>query len=148
LMKRNDIASASLVIDMYADQRVKHLLANWRELFGSESVKVCKTHAKIARVWKGDVKLLLRGSMNLNFNPRFEQFDLTEGGEDFDLVEQVENELPILESGYTYQDILEASKLKRVFGADVLQRFGNLGSVVDLVRGNYGEGATAKADGS
>ena len=34
--------------------------------------------------------------MNLNFNPRFEQFDLTEGGQDFDLVAEIEADLPVL----------------------------------------------------
>ena len=42
--------------------------------------------------------------MNLNFNPRFEQFDLTEGGEDFDLVERLESELPVLPRKYSNAD--------------------------------------------
>ena len=41
-------------------------------------------------------KVLLRGSMNLNFNPppRFEQLDVTEGGADFNLIKEIESELP------------------------------------------------------
>ncbi len=34
--------------------------------------------------------------MNLNWNPRFEQLDITEGGGDFDLVERIRSELPVL----------------------------------------------------
>ena len=62
-------------------------------------------------------RVLLRGSMNLNFNPRFEQLDVTEGGPDFNLVREVENELPILSIDATAQDVAKASKLSR--GNDV-----------------------------
>jgi hypothetical protein len=42
--------------------------------------------------------------MNLNFNPRFEQFDITEGGEDFELVARIEDGLPVLPRKYSNFD--------------------------------------------
>lgn len=126
LLYREDLAGATLVIDMAADKKRPDLMAQWRKAFGADSVKVCRSHAKLARVWKGDWRFLLRGSMNLNFNPRFEQFDLTEGGADFDLVTGIENDLPVLRGKYTFEDVAQASKLRRSFGDDVMLGFGDL----------------------
>jgi hypothetical protein len=80
LLCRQEIEPGSvMVIDHSADRRNHVLIDRWRERFGEDTVRICRNHAKIARVWNDDFRLLLRGSMNLNFNPRFEQFDLTEG---------------------------------------------------------------------
>lgn len=129
LMNRGDIAGATLLVDMSTDKRRPDILANWRAIFGKDSVKVCRSHAKIARVWKGDFKFLLRGSMNLNFNPRFEQFDITGGGPDFDLVEQIEAEMPVLPGDYTFQDVVMAGKLKRAFDDETMAMFDNTNSL-------------------
>jgi hypothetical protein len=129
LMWRSDLAGATLIVDTAADKKNAALLNQWRQSFGDASVKVCRNHAKIARVWKGDLRFLLRGSMNLKFNPRFEQFDLTEGGADFDLVTAIEDELPVLPPRYTFDDVAAATKLRRAFGDDVLAQFGDLHSV-------------------
>lgn len=73
------------------------LLTPWLARFGAESVRYVILHAKMATVTSASgLHLLLRGSMNLNHSPRFEQFDLTEGGEDYALVKQLEAELPPL----------------------------------------------------
>ena len=104
LMARQEIISARLVIDQSADRRNATIIEQWRQRFGDEQVRICKNHAKIARVWNADFRLLLRGSMNLNFNPRFEQADITEGGADFDLVERIESELPVLPRKYSNAD--------------------------------------------
>ena len=133
LMWRGDLDGATLIVDTSSDKRNGALLNLWRRTFGETSVKVCRNHAKIARVWKGDLRFLLRGSMNLNFNPRFEQFDLTEGGSDFDLVMEIEEGLPVLPPNYTFDDVAAATKLRRSFSDDVLAQFGKLNALTDIV---------------
>jgi hypothetical protein len=123
LMARQEILSATLVIDQSADRRNAATIDQWRGRFGVESVRICKNHAKIARVWNGDLRLLLRGSMNLNFNPRFEQFDLTEGGEDFSLVEKIESELPVLPRKYSNAEVEAATKVSQAFEKQQLAMF-------------------------
>ena len=61
--------------------------------------------------------------MNLNFNPRFEQLDITEGGEDFDLVERIESELPVLPRKYSNADVESATKVNRAFELSQLKMF-------------------------
>lgn len=117
------ITDGTLVID--AGSRVKNaaLLRQWQSTFGSDSVRYVVNHAKIVTIESDRFKLLLRGSMNLNFNPRFEQFDLTEGGPDFDLVKQIESELPLLPDTASGESVYAASRVGEAFAPAQLQMF-------------------------
>ena len=110
------ITGARLIVDRSAEQRNEAIIVEWRARFGTEAVRVCKNHAKIARVWTADLRVLLRGSMNLNFNPRFEQADITVNGDDFDLVARVEDELPILRPMCANTDAEAASRVSSLPG--------------------------------
>lgn len=123
LMARREITGAHLIVDKSADKRSQKTIEAWRTRFGPESVRVVINHAKIARVWNDNFRLLLRGSMNLNFNPRFEQLDITEGGPDFDLVERLEAEIPILPRNYTHKDCESATKVNRAWEHSQLEMF-------------------------
>ena len=83
-------------------------------------------HAKIAMIEADGLRLLLRGSMNLNFNPRFEQFDLSEGGPAFDLVRSIEDELPILKDDASGAEVYAASRVSGAFEPETLALFGGL----------------------
>lgn len=99
------------------------IIDKWRARFGPLSVKNVMNHSKIATVETADFRLLLRGSMNLNFNPRFEQLDITEGGPDFDLVRQIESELPVLPDHASSIDRHRASKTTDAFDAGTIDMF-------------------------
>lgn len=117
------VTKARLIVDRSAEQRNGAILATWRAQFGADAVRVCKNHSKIARIWTPTRRVLLRGSMNLNFNPRFEQADITVNGADFDLVTQIEEELPILPSPASNTQADDASKLSRAFELRELEMF-------------------------
>jgi hypothetical protein len=126
LMASSAIVGARLIVDRSAEQRSARTIQDWRDRFGAGAVRVCKNHAKIARVWNEDRRVLLRGSMNLNFNPRFEQADITEGGADFDLVAQIEDELPVLQPLCSNAEATSASGLSRAYEQGTLAMFGGL----------------------
>lgn len=126
LMERKDILGASLIVDYSAEQRTGAIIDQWRGRFGEQSVKDCRNHAKISRIWNDEWRFLARGSMNLNFNPRFEQFDLTEGGPDFDLVTQIENELPVLGGNCTRAQADLATGVGGAFEQSTLELFGKV----------------------
>ena len=126
LLARDEITGATLVIDQSADRRNQVMINRWRGRFGEYRVKVCKNHAKIARLWNDRYRVLLRGSMNLNFNPRFEQLDITEGGIDFDLVQRIEDELPTLPRNYSNSDVESATGVNRAFEYSTLKMFGGI----------------------
>ena len=69
----------------------------WLEAFGPGSVLVAKSHSKIARMWNGSRRVLVRGSCCITGFPLIEQLDVTEGGAEFALVEEVEASFPALD---------------------------------------------------
>jgi len=123
LMASAAILRGRLIVDRSAEQRSASTIAEWRSRFGSEEVRVCKNHAKVARIWTADRRVLLRGSMNLNWNPRFEQADVSEGGPEFDLVERVEDELPVLRAGASNLEADAASGLGSAYEKSTLAMF-------------------------
>lgn len=117
------ITDGLMVIDRSAKKRNSELIKEWRDNFGNESVRYVYNHSKIATVENDHFKVLLRGSMNLNFNPRFEQLDVTEGGCDFDLVKRVESELLLLPDNCSDADIRKSSKVSQSFDSQTLDIF-------------------------
>lgn len=127
LMMDNRVTAARLVIDGGARNKNAALIAKWKQNFGGDSVRYVLNHSKIATIETQDgIKLLLRGSMNLNFNPRFEQFDLSEGCEGFDLVQEIEDQLPILEDNCKGEEIYKASKVSQAFKQETLGLFSGM----------------------
>ena len=75
-----DIRDFRLVMDWAGAQRDMPIVSDLQKRFGLDCIRVTKTHAKIVMVSNADWKVVIRGSMNLNANPRFEQFDVSDGG--------------------------------------------------------------------
>lgn len=121
------VTGGRLVIDAGARAKNAGIIAEWKSSFGAGSVRYITNHAKIARIETASgLKFLLRGSMNLNFNPRFEQFDITEGGMDFDLVEEIEDDLPLLEDNCTGKQVWAASRVGEAFEPEQLALFNGM----------------------
>jgi hypothetical protein len=123
LIDNGQLTEGNLIVDYSAGKRNPEIIESWRAKFGEASVKVCKNHAKIARIWNGQYRFLARGSMNLNYNPRFEQLDLTEGGLDYNLVERIELELPVLPRLHSSEEASAASKVNLAFEQKTLEIF-------------------------
>lgn len=139
LLASRQITSATLVIDRAGEQQVAktrsfrtsddkasrqgQLLTRWRNKFGPQSIKVVLNHAKIATLDNGQHKVVVRGSMNLNHNPRFEQLDVTEGNGPFDLIRSIEQSLPDLPAHYTQHDLQSATGAHVLFTPEQLKPF-------------------------
>lgn len=140
LMASKAISAATLVIDRAGEQQVAkarsfrsgaldktqrqgQLMMRWREKFGPSSIKVVLNHAKIATIDNGNHKVVVRGSMNLNHNPRFEQLDVTEGAGPYDLIREIEQSLPDLKANYTRHEIEQATGAHTLFTAEQLKPF-------------------------
>jgi hypothetical protein len=123
---RSDIQSARLIVDQSSEKRNPELVENWRQRWGESQVRILRNHAKIARIWNDRYHLLARGSFNLNFNPRTENLDLDEGSPAFELVAEIEDELPVLPRKYTSTEVMKAGKLNAAFPPETLAMFSNL----------------------
>ena len=94
LINDGRVKSLRLVMDYAGLKRDMQLVSDLQSRFGVDCIRVSKTHAKIATLstdcgWR----LVARGSMNLNANPRFEQFDLSDCAETYAVVSAVMNEI-------------------------------------------------------
>jgi len=123
LIRNNKLSSATLIIDKSARIKNRESILEWIGRFGLSSTRFVVNHAKIATIKSEKYSLLLRGSMNLNYNPRFEQFDLTEGGADFHLVKSIEAELPVISFDAHGDEVYKASKLSHTFDCETLDMF-------------------------
>lgn len=57
--------------------------------FGAESIRLTRTHAKFCLIRNDRWNIVLRSSMNLNKNPRFENFEISDDPEFADYFEMV-----------------------------------------------------------
>lgn len=51
------------------------------DLFGHDKIRTCRTHAKFVLVSNDEWRVVITSSMNLNLNPRVEQFEMTDDPE-------------------------------------------------------------------
>ena len=127
LMRDERLLSGRLVIDLSGrstnKKHFEEVIRRWQTAFGPNSIRYVVNHAKVATVWNDHWRFLLRGSMNLNFNPRFENFDLSEGCAGFDLVREIEDELPVLPDTCTHEQAKAASQVGNAFSAEQLALF-------------------------
>lgn len=127
LRRDSRLTRGRLVIDHGARVKNAGIIKEWKATFGNESVRYVVNHAKIALIESASgLRLALRGSMNLNMNPRFEQFDMSEGGPEFELIQGIEDDLPVLGDDCKGSAPYEASKLSSAFNQETLQLFPNL----------------------
>lgn len=72
-------------------------------MFGEQAIVCTDVHAKIACISGGDWRIVVRSSMNLNKNPRFEQYDIDDSPAMFDFVSTWLDELDRLAPhGFTF----------------------------------------------
>lgn len=76
LLESGAIKSLRWVIDYSHARREPDFAAHLAAKFGAESMAEAKIHAKMALISAGDWRIACRTSMNLNRNPRHEQFDV------------------------------------------------------------------------
>lgn len=88
------IRSYRMVMDWAGANRDMPLIGEMQERYGDDCIRVTMTHAKIVTIATDDGwRIVVRGSMNLNNNPRFEQFDVSDDVATYDMVRGIEAEL-------------------------------------------------------
>jgi len=76
LVQRGDVTGTRWLIDFSMARRESAMTARMREMFGWHNIRVAQVHAKFALFQNADWKIALRSSMNLNMNPRCEDFQV------------------------------------------------------------------------
>lgn len=78
LLETGVIKSLRMLTDRSFPTRQPKYARTLADRFGSDVIHCTNTHAKFALIRNGSWDVAIRSSMNLNRNPRFEQFDLDE----------------------------------------------------------------------
>lgn len=76
LLDNGIIRSFLLLTDRSFPTRQPQYCQRILEIFGEQSIRVTRTHAKFALIRNERWNVAIRSSMNLNRNPRFEQYDI------------------------------------------------------------------------
>lgn len=76
MTEAGDLLSVRLVTDVSIVQRQPRYCETITRVFGADSIRITKMHAKFALLHNESWSIVLRGSMNLNRNPRWEQFEI------------------------------------------------------------------------
>ena len=76
LQAQDRIRSVRLYVDKSMHRVNESNATTLVDLFGAEALRVCFVHAKMVALRAGDWRIVIRSSMNLNRNPRFEQADI------------------------------------------------------------------------
>jgi hypothetical protein len=81
------------LVDHSFPQREVKYCKRLRELFGDDCIVLSKIHAKVATVRNDRWNLCITGSMNLNRNPRWEHFTISDDAAACDFLDGIEAEL-------------------------------------------------------
>ncbi len=87
--------SFTLVIDRSFPARYPQYCSGILERFGPEAIRMTRTHAKFGLIGAGDWRISIRTSMNLNPNPRCEQFELDDDAAIYRFFEEYVSELMV-----------------------------------------------------
>jgi hypothetical protein len=74
LIASGRVTAARWLVDLTFTRRCPQLAARIRQAFGPEAIRVSKNHAKFTLIENGTWRVVIRTSMNLNHNPRLEDF--------------------------------------------------------------------------
>jgi hypothetical protein len=77
-LDNGNIRKIRFLVDYSFKSRKPEILAKIVSKFGSEAVRVSSVHAKSILIQNEKWNIVVRTSMNLNFNPRFENFEISE----------------------------------------------------------------------
>ncbi len=78
LLSNKNITDLKFIVDYSFQARKPHFCKELIDTFGVECIRVTSIHAKFATVKSDKFNLTIRTSMNLNYNPRFENFEISD----------------------------------------------------------------------
>ena len=78
MLNLKKISSLKFIVDYSFKSRKPHFCDELVKTFGGDSIRVTSIHAKFITVKNNDYHIVIRTSMNLNYNPRFENFEISD----------------------------------------------------------------------
>jgi len=89
MMETGAFSSLRMLLDFSFQRRQPSLLKTIRDRYGPESVVITRNHAKFCLMKTANLRIVIRTSMNLNFNPRLEDLDVKEDPQLFEFIDGI-----------------------------------------------------------
>ncbi len=83
------VTKARWLVDLTFSRRAPQLAHRIRSVFGDDAIRVAKNHAKFALIGNAEWRVVIHTSMNLNHNPRFENFEIAHDPELYEFHESI-----------------------------------------------------------
>jgi hypothetical protein len=119
------ITRLRLVVDRAGVMRQWQFFSWAQNRFGRDCIRVTKTHAKVGVVVGGGYQFCIRGSANLNANPRIDLLDVSNSADAVGMVEGVMEEIwrecPSVVAGDLANELVSQA-FEAVFGAECSDR--------------------------
>lgn len=87
------IRSIRFLVDYSFQSRKPDFCQELTATFGHECIRVTVTHAKYIMIRNDDWNLVIRTSMNLNYNPRYENFEISDSFEFAEFQQRIIDEI-------------------------------------------------------
>jgi hypothetical protein len=111
------VTKARWLVDLTFTKRCPQLAHRIRTTFGDDAIRVAKNHAKFVTLGNSSWKVVIRTSMNLNHNPRFENFEIAHDPALYDFHQTIIDE--VWQKQKRSVDNLSAGDIGRHFDADL-----------------------------
>jgi len=112
LMENSEILSLKMIVDRSFKTRQPKYFHHMIKLFGADSIREIRTHAKFITVRNEKFNIVARTSMNLNENPRLENIEISENKEFADFFTAIVDDIfTEVNPSETKSDMLELSSL-------------------------------------
>jgi hypothetical protein len=93
MVKSGKMLTSRWLVDLTFQRRSPELAHEIRRVFGKDAIRVAKNHAKFALIGTERRKIVLRTSMNINYNPRFEDFTIADDPELYGFIMRIVDEV-------------------------------------------------------
>lgn len=93
LLVSGKLLSCRFLVDHTFQRRKPAFASLVRELFGADSIRVTRNHAKFSLIRNEKWNIVLKTSMNLNTNPRLEDFDIQDDTQLADFLQSLMDEI-------------------------------------------------------
>jgi len=104
LLKSGNIQSVRFLVDQSFKTRQPEYCKFLLEMFGSDAVRMTRSHCKFVLIRNEEWNITVRTSMNLNKNPRLENFEVSDDPKLCDFMQSLIDEVWTKESIFTEED--------------------------------------------
>jgi hypothetical protein len=92
-LSHSKIRSLKFIVDFSFKARKPAFLKELVDTFGVDCVRMTVVHAKFVLIRNENWNIVIRTSMNLNYNPRFENFEISESEDFADFIQNIVEEI-------------------------------------------------------